>query len=73
MIPLKLLNDSGADEVLISAEVELAIRYTDARSNYMYMLAGLVVMEDIATEMSITEAHSLHVVVSNKLPLLITD
>lgn len=36
----------------------------------MYVLAGLVIMEDIATEMSITEAHSLHVVVSNVPPLL---
>ncbi|PVY79682.1 hypothetical protein C7427_1269 [Pantoea ananatis] len=44
MIPLKLLNDSSADEVLISTEVELAIRYTDAGSNYVYVLADLIIM-----------------------------
>jgi hypothetical protein len=35
----------------------------------VYVLTSLIVMKHIATEMSITEPHSLHVVVSNWLPI----
>lgn len=39
----------------------------------MYVLSSFIVVEDITTKVSITEAHSPHVVVSNVPPLLISE
>ncbi|MBZ2389975.1 hypothetical protein K6W48_11125 [Erwinia amylovora] len=71
MISFKLLNDTSADEVLVPAKIELAIcQNIYAGSNDMYVLTSFVVMKKITAKMSVSEAHSLHVIVSDSYPLL---
>ncbi len=70
MSDFKLTDYAGTYKVLIPAKVEFPTGYVDSAGNNVYMLA-FVVMKHIATEVSITEPHPLHVVISYGYPLVI--
>ena len=63
-------NDPCTYKVFVPTQVEVPTGYVDSAGDNVYMLA-IVVMKHIATEMSITEPHPLHVVVSYGYPLVI--
>jgi hypothetical protein len=64
---LKALNDSGADEVFIAAQIHRT-GCTDARGQDVDMLALGVVMHHVAARMIGGESHALHVVVTQGFP-----
>lgn len=63
MNDFEFTNDGGADEVFVTAQVEAPTNHVDPACDDMYMLAGRIVMQNIAAEMSITESHVTHVII----------
>ncbi|KLE62000.1 hypothetical protein YA15_21035 [Klebsiella aerogenes] len=70
MIDFEFSDDPSTDKVLIPAKVKLTTEHVDSACDNVDMLAS-VVMKHIATKMSITEPHPLHIVVSYGYPLVI--
>ncbi|EDM9065194.1 hypothetical protein AHU16_22825 [Salmonella enterica subsp. enterica serovar Give] len=62
---------AGADEVFVPTQVELPAIEIYATCNNVNVLTSLIIMKNIATEVCITEPHSLHVIVSNSFPLFV--
>ena len=61
---------AGTYEVLIPAKVKLPTDHVDSACDDMYMLT-IIIVEHIATKVSITEPHPLHVVICDNGPLFI--
>lgn len=64
------LNDLGAFQVLVLAQVQRAVE-PDAAGNNVDVLPVLIVMHDVDALVGIAETHSFHVVISDLRPLLV--
>ncbi|SBN02865.1 conserved hypothetical protein [Klebsiella pneumoniae] len=70
MSDFEFTDDLCADEVFVPTQVELPTIEIYATCDNVYVLA-IVVMKHIATKVSITEPHPLHVIICDNGPLFI--
>ncbi|GAR22230.1 hypothetical protein NGUA31_03443 [Salmonella enterica] len=71
MSDFEFTDDPGADEVFVPTQVEFPSIEVYATCDNVDVLTSRIVMKYIATNMSITESHPFHVVVSYGYPLVI--